>query len=122
MLVYKLDFSFMSCNRKILLPLLIVLSLQFLSPGLFTGKSLSAPHPHPLPAMAHSQPRAAAFDFEIDPDRRSVLEADPRPKARVREFSAAKESAAALPRGSFFIGTILAAKVSRYLSKSVLNI
>jgi hypothetical protein len=117
---------FVSHVKKILLLLLMVLSLQFLSPGLFTEGSLS-PAARPAPSLPSAGARghagAAALVFAAKTDGR--FETYGQRTARLATFLTAKKYPAVSPLGGLVravFGTIAAPKVLRYLLKSVLNI
>lgn len=108
---------------------LVLLSLQFLSQTLFAnGGSLSVTLPATplLTAASHIRASAAELSSPAETDGRFILEGLSEPTPRSGAFLAAKEAVRGSPRGfivrTIFGGLILAPKVSRYLSKSVLNI
>ncbi|MGH7795356.1 MAG: hypothetical protein ACREQ2_10730 [Candidatus Binatia bacterium] len=110
--------------------LLVLLSLQVLSQDLFSGGNFSPTDPPITPrlkAASHTLARAAKLDFPATPAGRFVLEMYGELTPRSGDFLSAKEPAGVSLRSFIVVPPsvrmiILAPKVSRHLSKSVLNI
>ena len=113
---------------KKLYMLSVVFGLAFLSVG-FTNWTFfwSTQHvPRQLKAASHTDASAAKLDWPVKTDDRLVLERYYEPTPRAADFLTAKENTGVSLR-SFavapgFFRIISAPKVSRYISKSVLNI
>ena len=121
--------TFMSRAKKTLFVLSALFSLEFLSPGFFTNGSFSwtARHVPPLlNAAAHISARAVKLDSLVKIDCAFVLERYGEPTPQPEGFITARGNAEASRRSAIvaplFVKIILAPKVSRYISKSVLNI
>jgi hypothetical protein len=119
----------MSRVKTILLAALVLLSLEFLSPSLFTNGvfSRTAPAiPALLKAASHDHASAAKIDFPATKAAHFVLEMDGELTPRSGGFLTAKETAGVSPRivivVRHFSTMIFAPNVSRCISKSVLNI
>jgi hypothetical protein len=119
----------MSCVKTILLAALVLLSLEFLSPSLFTNRIFARtaqPIPPLLKAASHDDGSAAKIDFPATTAARFVLEMYGELTPRSGVFLTAKENAGVSPRSVIvvphFFTMIFAPKVSRHISKSVLNI
>jgi hypothetical protein len=119
---------FMSRVKKTALVLAVLFSLEFLSLGLFTKGTFSWTDqyvPPLLKATSHAHPRAAKLDSPAKPDSRFVLESSGEPIPPSGVFLTAKENVGGISHrrfvvSPFFLKSILAPKVSRYISKSVL--
>jgi hypothetical protein len=126
----KLTFhSFMSRVKKKLSALSVLFGLEFLSLGFLTNGTFSWSTqyvPPLLKAASHTHARAVKLDSPAKTDGRFVLERYGEPTPRSRVFLTAKENAKVSLRRfvvvRLFSRIILALKVSRYISKSVLNI
>jgi hypothetical protein len=121
--------SFMSHVKKKLSVLSVLFGLEFLSVGFFTNGTFSwITHPvPPLPkAVSHAHARAVKLDSPAETDGRFVLESDGEPKPRSATFLTTNDPAQVFLRSfvvvPFFFRIILTPKVSRYISKSVLNL
>ena len=116
-------------ETKILLASLVLLGLQFLSHGLFANGTFSRatqPMPPVLESASHANAGAAKLDSPARTAGTFLLDSYGELAPRPAGFLSAKENAEISPRSSIaigpFIGMTLAPKVSRYISKSVLNI
>jgi hypothetical protein len=117
--------SFMSRVKKKLSALSVLFSLEFLSLGFLTNGTFSWSTQHVPPllkAASHNHARAVKLDSPAKTDGRFVLERYGEPMPRSRVFLTAKENARSFVVVRLFSRIILAPKVSRYVSKSVLNI
>ena len=119
----------MSRVQKTAVALAVLFSLEFLSLGFFTNGTFSRGiHyvPPLLKAISHAHARAAKLDSLVKPDSRFVLESSGKPIPLSGGFLAAKEPAEVFLQSfivvPLFFRIILAPKMSRYLSKSVLNL
>ena len=119
----------MSPVKKKLSVLSVLFSLEFLSLGFFTNGTFSwSTHyvPPLLKTASHTHARAVKLDSPAKTDGRFVLERYSEPTPRSGVFLTARENAKVSLQsfvvGPFFFRMILAPKVSRYISKSVLNI
>ena len=119
----------MSHETKILLASLVLLSLQFLSHGLFANGAFSRATqamPPVLKSVTHANAGRAKSAFPAGTAGRSLLDTSGERTPRPAGFLKAKENAGILPRSFIAVGSFLAMtlapKVSRYISKSVLNI
>jgi len=119
----------MLCAKRTLFVLSALFSLEFLSLGFLTNGlfSWAGRHvPSLLNAASHINARAIKFDSTAKIDRTSVLEQCCEPIPHPDGFLATKGNAEASRRSvivaPLFDKIVLAPKVSRYISKSVLNI
>ncbi len=118
----------MSRFRKILLVLLILLSPQFLSQGLSITKKFTIDQPAApwFKAASHSHAGAAEIRSATQTDRREVFEIYGELPPRWAAALTAREKASLSPRSftvlTVFDASMLAPKVPRYISNSVLNI
>ena len=119
----------MSCVKKILLAALVLLSLEFLSLGLFTNGIFSRtaePIPPLQKAASHGDANAAKLDVPATTAAVFVLETYGELTPRSGGFLTVKETAGVSPRSVIVVPhcfrMIFAPKVSRYIAKSVLNI
>ena len=119
----------MSSVKKTALALSVLLSLEFLFLGLFTNGTFSWTNqyvPPLLKAISHAHARAAKLDSLVKPDSRFVLETSGEPIPLSGVFLTARENVGISHRrfvvSPLFFKSILAPKVSRYISKSVLNL
>jgi hypothetical protein len=118
---------FMSRVKKQLFALSVLFGLEFLSLSFFTNGTFSWGTPCVpcvLKATSHAHARAAKLDSPAKADGGFVLESFVEPIPSSGVFLTAKENVG-IPRRSFvvsplFFKIILAPKVSRYISKSVL--
>jgi hypothetical protein len=115
-------------NKK-LSSISIFLALPLLAPGFFTHGTFSRSTHYFRPllkAASHSDARAAAFDSRANTDSRFDVEEYGEPAPRSDDFLSAKENTQARFRSFILVRSLsrilLAPKVSRYISKSVLNI
>lgn len=115
--------------KKTLFVLSALFSLEFLSLGFFTNGifSWTARHVPPLlKAASHTHDSAVKVNSPAKTDSRLVFERYAEPTPDAGGFVTAKQSAGAYLRSvivvPLFVRIILAPKVSRYISKSVLNI
>jgi hypothetical protein len=120
----------MSRARIILWALLVVVSLQFLSQGFLKNGSF-APTDQPfaplIKTVSDTPVGAAKLGFPATTAGRFVLDMYGELTPRSGDFLSAKQPAVISPRSFIVIPPfvrmmILAPKVSRYISKSVLNI
>lgn len=119
----------MSRVNKNIAALAILFSFEFLSLGLFTNGIFSWTNQHVPPllkAASHANASAVKLDSPAKTDRRFGLETYDDLTPRSRGFLTVKENAGFSLR-SFLVVPLrfritLAPKVSRYISKSVLNI
>lgn len=118
---------FMSRMKKRLFALSVLLGVEFLSLGFFTTGTFSrGTHyvPPLLTATSHAHARAAKLDSLARPDSHFVLESSGEPIPSSGVFLTTKENGGISYRSSavssFFLKSILAPKVSRYISNSVL--
>jgi hypothetical protein len=107
----------------------VLLSLEFLSLGLVTNGAFSwSPQHVPalLKAASHASARLVGLDCSAKTDDSFVFDGDDESKQRSEMFLTAIEPAQVFPRrivvAPLFLKTILTPKVSRYISKSVLNL
>jgi hypothetical protein len=121
--------TFMSRAKKTLFVLSALFSLEFLSLGFFTNGifSWTARHVPPmLKAARHSPDSAVKLDSPAKTDSRFVLERYAEQTPRSAGCLTANENTEFSPRNLRVVPLrfriILAPKVSRYISKSVLNI
>ena len=119
----------MSFVKTILLAALVLLSLESLSLSLFTKGVLSRtarPIPPLLNAAPHDDASAGEIDFPATTAAHFDLQISGELTPRSGGFLTAKETAGVLPRRVIvvphFSTMIFTPKVSRYISKSVLNI
>ena len=119
----------MSRVKKTALSLSVLVSLGFLSLGLFTNRPLSWTSqyvPPLLNAASNIDARTVKLDSPSKADGRFVIESYGETIPPSGAFLAAKETVGISLRRFFvsalFLRTIFAPKVSRYLSKSVLNL
>jgi len=119
----------MSRVKKTLFALAVLFSLEFLSLGFFTDGIFSWTNQHVPPlleAASHANASAVKLDSLAKTDRRFALERCDDATPRSRGFLTVKENAEFSLRSfmvvPFRFRIILAPKVSRYISKSVLNI
>ena len=119
----------MSRVQKTAVALAVLFSLEFLSLGFFTNGTFSRGiHyvPPLLKAISHAHARAAKLDSLVKPDSRFVLETSGEPIPLSGVFLTARENVGISHRrfvvSPLFFKSILAPKVSRYISKSVLNL
>jgi hypothetical protein len=118
----------MSRVKKTALALSVLFSLEFLSLGFFTNGTFSRGiHyvPPLLKAISHAHARAAKLDSLVKPDSRFVVETSGEPIPLSGVFLTARENVGIYQRfvvSPLFFKSILAPKVSRYISKSVLNL
>jgi hypothetical protein len=117
----------MSRVKKTALALSVLFSLEFLFLGLFTNGTFSSSIQHVLPLLkvaSHTDAGAVTLDSPAKPDGGFVLERYGELTLRSGDFLAAKETAAVFLQSFIVVPLsfriILAPKVSRYLSKSVL--
>jgi len=119
----------MSCVKTILLAALVLLSVEFLSLSLFAN-GIFARTAQPISPLLRTAPHddasAAQIDFPATTAVRFVLEMYGELTPRSGDFLTAKENAGVSPRNvivvPYLFTMIFAPKVSRYISKSVLNI
>jgi hypothetical protein len=119
----------MSRVKQKLSVLSVLFSVEFLSLGVFTigTFSWSTQHVPPLlEAASHAHARAVKLDSPPETDGRFVLESDGEPKAPSATFLTTNDPAQVFLRSfvvvPLFFRIILTPKVSRYISKSVLNL
>jgi hypothetical protein len=119
----------MSRVKKKLSALSVLFSLEFLSLGFLANGAFSWSTQHVLPLLkvaSHTDAGAMTLDSPAKTDGRFVLERYSEPTPRSGSFLTAKENAKVSLRSfviiRLFFRIILAPKVSRYISKSVLNI
>jgi hypothetical protein len=119
----------MSRVKKKPLALSVLFSLEFLSLGLFTNGTFSWTNqyvPPLLKAASHTDASAVKLDSPAKTDGRFVFESSGEPTSPSGVFLTAKENIGISLRSfvvsPLFFRNILAPKVSRYISKSVLNI
>jgi hypothetical protein len=117
----------MSRVKKKLVALSALFALEFLSLGFFTNGTFSwATHyvPRLLKATLYAHARAAKLDSPAKADGGFVLESSGEPTPSSGVFLTAKENVGISHRSfvvsPLFFKIILAPKVSRYISKSVL--
>lgn len=117
----------MSRVKKTALALSVLFSLEFLSLSLFTNGTFSWTNQYVTPllkAAAHTDARAVRLDSPAKTDGRFVLERYSESTPRSGSFLTAKENTEVFLQSFIVVPLsfrfILAPKVSRYLSKSVL--
>jgi hypothetical protein len=118
---------FMSRVKKKIFALSVLLALEFMPLGFFTNGTFSwGTHyvPRRLNATWHAHANAAKLDSLAKPDGGFALDSSGEPIPSSAVFLTAKENIGISHRG-FFVSPllfkiILAPKVSRYISKSVL--
>jgi hypothetical protein len=115
--------------KKKLSILSVLLSLEFLSLGLVTNDTISWSPQHFTPllqAAAHAPARLVGLDCSAKTDESLVFDGDEESKPRSEMFSTTIEPAQVFLRrviaAPLFSRTIFTPKVSRYISKSVLNL
>jgi len=120
---------FMSRVKKQLSALSVLFSLEFLSLGFFANGTFSWSTQHVLPLLkvaSHTDAGAVTLDSPAKPDGRFVFESSGEPTSSSGVFLTAKENVGTSLRSfvvsPLFFRSILAPKVSRYISKSVLNL
>jgi hypothetical protein len=120
---------FMSRVKQQLSALSVLFSLEFLSLGFFANGTFSWSTQHVPPllkAASHAHARAVKLDSPAKPDGRFVFESSGEPTSPSGVFLTAKENVGISLRSfvvsPLFFRIILAPKVSRYISKSVLNL
>ena len=121
----KLTFhSFMSRVKKKLSAWSVLLSFEFLSLGFFTSGtfSWSTYFPPLVEAASHTHARAVNLDSPAKTDNLFALKRYSEQTSRTGVFLTARENAGVSLRRSRVFVRLLAPKVSRYISKSVLNI
>jgi hypothetical protein len=118
---------FMSRVKKTALALAVLFSLQFLSLGLFTNGTFSWTDqyvPPLLKAVSHTDAGVVKLDSAAKTDGAFIFERHGELTPRSGGFLAAKEPAEVFLQSfivvPLFFRIILAPKVSRYISKSVL--
>jgi hypothetical protein len=121
-------YSFMSFVKTILLAALVLLSFESFSLSLFTKGVLSRTA-RPIPPLLNAAPHDDASAAKMDPARTAAhfdLQMYGELTPRSGGFLIAKETAGVLPRRVIvvphFSTMIFTPKLSRYISKSVLNI
>jgi hypothetical protein len=119
----------MSRVKKKLTALAVLFSLGFLPLGLLTNGTFSWTHPYISPSLkvaSHTDARGVKLDFPAKTDGGLVLHSYVEPTPHSGVFLTAKELVGVSRRSfvvsSLFFRIILAPKVSRYISKSVLNL
>jgi hypothetical protein len=119
----------MSRVKKQLSGLSVLFGLEFLSLVFLTNRAFSWSTQHVSPllkAASHAHTRTIKSYSSARIDDRLVLESDGEPKPSPEVFLTAKEnfgiSLRSLVLSSLYCRTILVPKVSRYISKSVLNL
>jgi len=119
----------MSTLKTIFLAALVSSSLGFLSPSFFTNGAIdrSAQPVTALPkAASHDVAGAAEIDIPATPAAHFILEMYGEVPPRSEGFLTTSENAGVPPRSVIVVPhlftVIFAPKVSRYISKSVLNI
>src|SRR5262245_53584717 len=115
----------MSRVKKKLAALAVLFSLEFLSLSLFIGGAFSSTN-QLIPAAVDTAACALAFDSPVKTDGGVVLESNGEPTSRSAAFFIVTENSGIFIRsfvfGRLFFRITLAPKVSRYISKSVLNL
>jgi hypothetical protein len=119
----------MSRVKTIFLVALVLLSLEFLSPSLFTNGVFyrsAQPIPVPLKPVSHDDANAAKIGIPATTAADLVLEIYGELTPRSESVLASNENTGVARPSDFVvphvITVIFAPKVSRYISKSVLNI
>ena len=119
----------MFCVKKQLSALSVLFSLEFLSLGFLANGIFPWSTQQVLPllkAAAHADAGAVTLDSLAKPDGCLVFESSCKPTFPSGVFLTAKETVGISLRNfvvsPLFFGYILAPKVSRYISKSVLNL
>jgi hypothetical protein len=119
----------MSRVKKKFAALAVLLSLEFLSPGLFTNGIFSYANeygPPLLQALSHTDAGVVKLDSSAKTDGGFVLESYGEPTPRSAVLLTAEENRGTSVRrflvSPLFFRIILAPKVPRYISKSVLNL
>jgi hypothetical protein len=119
----------MSRVKTILLAALVLLSLEFLSPSPFTNRVFyrsAQPIPVKLTPISHNVAGAAKIDIPATTAADLVLEMYGELTPRSGSVLVSNENAGVARRSVIVVPhvfiVILAPKVSRYISKSVLNI
>src|SRR5262245_54756908 len=115
----------MSRVKKRLVALAVLFSFEFLSLSLFTSRTFSWTNQH-IPAPVHTDAGVFKLDFSVKTDGGLVLESYGEPTSRPAVFFIVTENLGIFIRsfvvGSLFFRITLAPKVSRFISKSVLNL
>lgn len=122
-------YSFMSRVKKILFVGSVLLSLEFLSPGFFIYRTFAWSNQH-VPPLLTAIPLGGASPIRLESPAKTdgsfVLEKDGEITPRSRGFLTTIEPAQVFLRNfvvvPFPFRIILTPKVSRYISKSVLNL
>ena len=119
----------MSRVKTILLAALVLLSLEFLAPSFFTNRVFyrsAQPIPAQLQAASRDDAGAARIDIPATTAAQFALEMYGELTPRSAGFFTAKENPGVPPRRVIVVRQlftmIFAPKVSRHISKSVLNI
>jgi hypothetical protein len=119
----------MSRVKKQLVALAALFSLEFLSLGLLTNGTFSWIHQYVPPLLKeapHADARAVSLDSPANTQGNLIRQSYGEPAPQPGVFLSAKEHIGASLRSSvvnpLFLRIIFAPKVSRYISKSVLNL